>query len=300
MQTLIIKFTQQLSIILCLTIAAVPLCSAETSFIEQFQTDPVINENLANRITRYYSEDISLPLEQQKTELFNIENQLDNVLNKYSQNATYWFIRGLQNRNIAAFYTESKNLQLAKTYIKSKDNAYKNALELSKKVKNSLSAAIYSTMKHGLPEDLKIEATKNEISQGGNGDNESYYWYLHWSNIDQLQKAGREDEAKTAYKKMQNELRLSGADVSIYNSLTKKIQTKTFNETAVTKPKNKNQPKTPKDQPKSESQSKSLKNDTPIKYDMKYIIIFSVTIFSIIIFVIVALYERMQKRKNIK
>jgi len=83
-------------------------------------------------------------------------------------------------------------------------------------------------MKHGLPEDLKIQATQFELAQGGNADNESEYWYLHWSNVDQLKKAGRHEEAEQAFRKMQKAMQENKVDMSVYANLNKQIEKQTF------------------------------------------------------------------------
>ncbi len=291
MQMLNIKPRMQTISLLFLILTPFSLCSANANFYEHFQTEPLISESLANRITEYYSEDIPLPLPQQRIELLNIETQLNNQEKKHSDNAVYWFIKGLNHRNIASYYVDNNNLPLANSHVNSKNNAYKKAIELGNTPKNQLTAPIFSTMKHGLPEDMKIEATKNEIALGGNGESDSYYWYLHWSNIDQLKKAGRKDEALAAYKKMQAELKNSGMDMSIYNSLTKKIESETLKGIKTEKPANKPQAKKVKTHKKPKEPEKS--------YDRKYIIIVSVILFSAIIIIAVAIYEFIQKRKKI-
>jgi len=182
---------------------------------------------------------------------------------------------------VASYYIASKNPELSRSHIEHKDKAYKKALSLSKTKGKELSAAIYSTMKHGLPQKLKITATQNEISQGGNGDNDSYYWYLHWSNINQLQKAGRKKEAEDAYQTMQKELKDSGMDMSVYNSLTKQIETQTLQKKQA-KPQKK-----PADHKKKED-----------KLDTKYIIISSIAAFSAISLIIVTVIELRRKRKK--
>jgi len=68
---------------------------AASQFIEQFQTEPLVNSALANRVTEYYSDDISLSLNKQKTELLKIEKQLNAIENKFSDDAVYWFIRSV-------------------------------------------------------------------------------------------------------------------------------------------------------------------------------------------------------------
>jgi len=291
MQMLYIKLLIRFTFMLLVIMASVPLCSANTRFIDQFQIAPIINEAIAGRITEYYSEDIPLPLEQQKIELLNLQSQLDNLASTHSDRAIYWFLKGLHQKNIASYYIEKNNVSLANNHMNNKNTAFKKALELSKLPDNQLSAAIFSTMKHGLPQDLKIEATKNELALGGNGESDSYYWYLHWSNIDQLEKAGRKEEAQAAYKKMQKELQRSDMDMSVYNSLTKKIETETLGKPA---------PKTPNTSPPPEKKVQAPeKKDSPKKYETKYIIILSVILLSVLVVIAVTIYELIQKRKKI-
>lgn len=270
-----------------------PFCSANNLFNEQFLTEPVIASGIADRITQYHSENILLPAEQQKIELLTLEKQLDALQNIHSNQASFWFIRGLNYKNIAAYYFENQNPQLVKSYIHKKNAAYKNAIDLSGTEDNKLSAPIFSTMKPGLPEDLKIQATKSEISLGGNGENDSYYWYLHWSNIDQLEKAGRKDEAKSAYKKMQEELQKSGMDMSIYTSLTEKIESETLKITSPA-PESKNRSKS---KPPETGSPESQKKPVPKKYDTKFIVISSIAVFSVLSLIAVIVYEIKRKGK---
>lgn len=282
MQMLFIRF-------LLILFFSISLSYASPSFIDQFHVKPIINKKLADRITQYNTENIKLSLTKQKSELLKINNQLSK-LDNHSDKAIYWFIRGLHYKNIAAFYMESNEISLAHDNIKNKDSAYKKAIALNQE-KQQLSAAIFSTMKLDLPEDLKILATENEIALGGNGNSDSYYWYLHWSNIDQLQNAGRQDEAKAAYKKMQQELKNSGMDMSVYGSLTKKIETQTLNI-------NNSKSLVKKEQTTSKPKTEPKEKTKPKKYDTKFIIISSIAVFSIISLIAVIIYEMKRKRKK--
>jgi hypothetical protein len=290
MPMLIIKLPIAL---LFIFIAYTPLCSAETDFIEQFQAQPVIDAAIANRIAEYASEDIKLSLAQQKTELLKLNNQLEQLSVAFSDSAVFWFIRGLQHKNLASYYIETSNSALANSHLHNRNRAYEKALQLNRSTNSPLSAAIFSTMKHGLPADLKIETIKNEIAMGGNGDNDSYYWYLHWSNINQLEKAGRKEEARAAYKKMQKELKSSGMDMSIYTSMTEKIETETLKHSPSKKIQSKIQVK--KQNPnnsKPEQKAKKAKS-----YDTKVIVISSIAVFSVLSLIFVVIYEIRKKRK---
>jgi len=204
------------------------LCFAATSFSDYFQIKPEIDSAIANKVTLYYSEDVQLSTAQQQLELLKLESQLIAAESNHTEQAIYWFIRGLNDRNLAAYFTQTNKQKLANKYIKNKDKAYKNALQLANNNPQKLSAAIYSTMKHGLPQDLKITATQFELAQGGNIDNESAYWYLHWSNVDQLKKAGRHDEADKAFQEMQKAMQENNVDMSVYGDLNKQIETQTL------------------------------------------------------------------------
>jgi hypothetical protein len=204
------------------------LCSAAASFGDYFQIKSEIESAIANRITHYYSEDVQLSTTQQQVELLKLESQLIAIESSHTDRAIYWFIRGLNDRNLAAHYTHINKQETANKYIKNKNNAYKNALKLAKNNPQILSAAIYSTMKHGLPQDLKIKATQFELAQGGNVDNESAYWYLHWSNVDQLKKAGRHDEADKAFHDMQKAMQEKNVDMSIYADFNKQVEKQTL------------------------------------------------------------------------
>lgn len=204
-------------------------CSAAANFNDYFKIQTDIDAAIADRVTYYYSENIQLTHAQQKAELLNIQSQLNAIETTHNNQAIYWFIKGLNERNIAAYYTQSNKQALTDKHIKNKNNAYKRSLQLAKNNPKKLTPAIYSTMKHGLPEDLKIQATQFELAQGGNVDNESAYWYLHWSNIDQLKKAGRHEEADTAFKDMQKAMQENKVEMSIYTDLNKQVEKQTLN-----------------------------------------------------------------------
>lgn len=292
MQTSIINLIKKIFFILLLISGFLQPCSAETSFEEYFQIEPGISKKLADRITTYYSEDIALSLEMQKSELLELEDQLNTLSDNNQNNAVFWFIKGLHHANMAAYYTASKNSQLADSHINYKNRAYQKTIELDKNASSKLSASIYSTMKHGLPEDLKIEATKNEIALGGNGDNDSYYWYLHWSHIDQLKQAGRDEEADAAFKKMKAELKNSGLDMNIYDALDKQIEKTTFN-------KNRASVEASEEQPASKPIPKPVPETTArTPEEKKYFILTLLVIFSIVSVILVTIYELIIKKRK--
>jgi len=290
MQMLNIKFNALIGLLFCVISVSGSICQANTRFIDQFQVEPVIDELLANKITEYYSEDINLPLKQQRDELLKLDTQLETISGAHTNSAIFWFIKGLHHKNMASYYTEEKNLPLTKSHMTLNNEAFGKSIKLAELPGNQLSSSIFSTMKHSLPQDLRIEVTKNEIKLGGNGDNDSYYWYLHWSNIDQLEKAGRKEEAKQAYKKMQRELKASDADMSIYQTLTKKIETETLN----LSPQKKFQAETSQ---AKQVKPKKEKEKTKV-YETKYIVILAVILISILSIVVVTAYEVMQNKNK--
>jgi len=224
-------FNTKLRIIVLIIAFTVSLSSSAASFDDYFQRKSDINSTIADRVTHYYSEDVKLPIGQQQIELKKLESQLSALESSHTNQAIYWFIRGLNDRNLAAHYNHTNETETVKQHIENKNNAYRKALSIAKNNPQKLSAAIYSTMKHGLPEDLKIEATQFELAQGGNIENESAYWYLHWSNIDQLKKAGRHEEADKAFDDMQKAMRKKNVDMSVYADLSKQVEKQTLKRT---------------------------------------------------------------------
>ena len=224
-------FNTKLRIIVLIIAFTVSLSSSAASFDDYFQRKSDINSTIADRVTHYYSEDVKLPIGQQQIELKKLESQLSALESSHTNQAIYWFIRGLNDRNLAAHYNHTNETETVKQHIENKNNAYRKALSIAKNNPQKLSVAIYSTMKHGLPEDLKIAATQFELAQGGNIENESAYWYLHWSNIDQLKKAGRHEEADKAFDDMQKAMREKNVDMSVYADLNKQVEKQTLKRT---------------------------------------------------------------------
>ena len=292
MQMSAIKFTPPVFYCLLILFSSGKLCIADSNFFQYFNAPPALDENIANRVTTYYSEDISLSLIQQKNELFKLETALDSLEKTHSEQPVYWFIKGLNHRNMASYYFESKDFKLADSQIYKKDMAYKKSIELDKTSSNQLSAEIYNSMKHGLPSELKIQATQKELSLGGNIENDSGYWYLHWSNIDQLKQAGRNKEAEQAFENMQKEMKEDDTDMSIYAALNKTIE-KTTLKRAETKP------QLPTKIPKPRPEVKTVeKTKTDNMVDKKFIIITSIVIFSILSLLFITVYEKWVKKRK--
>ena len=287
MQILFTKFKHQLFILLITFSAG---SAADTEFSDYFQMPSTIDSTIADRVTSYHAEDIALDTTQQKRELTNLEKQLNDIQIEHKNDASYWFIKGLNNKNMAAFYNSTGNQSLANQYILMKNEDYRHSLELTENAPNALTPAIYNAMKHGLSENLKIQATQSELSLGGNADNESAYWYLHWSNIDQLKKAGRNKEARQAFENMQKEMRDKNVDMSVYTELNKAIENTTFNNKPL------NDATNNKTNTSVEITSTAKTELEPAKEKSNYII-FMLLIFSIASLILVTLYEFVIKRK---
>ena len=93
--------TKFLYLLLLTNIAMFSTCFANSTFTEQFKVEPKINSVLADRIADYSSKDILLPLSEQKIELAHLSKQLNQLSNTHDTDAVYWFIRGLQQKNLA-------------------------------------------------------------------------------------------------------------------------------------------------------------------------------------------------------
>ncbi|MCK4711177.1 MAG: hypothetical protein KAU21_21380, partial [Gammaproteobacteria bacterium] len=138
-------------------------------------------------------------------------------------NPVYWFVRGLHTRNMASFFQASGYDDKANSFLLEKNRHYQIAMKLDKNNEPHLSASAYAVMKSGLPESLKQQAIEAELNLGGSGESDTYYWYLHWSNVNELQKQGRFDEADVALQRMKNELAETGQK-NTFDKLVKKIE----------------------------------------------------------------------------
>lgn len=267
-------------------------------FLEHFQQPPEINKQAANKITYLYSSDSSLTLAQQKNQLLKLQKKLDNSHKKYSKKAIFWFIQGLHYINMAAYYSQLNQPSEVNKYINKKNMAYQKSIALDRE-KLQLNASIYSTMKYGLPAKLKIDATQQELAQGGNSDSESQYWYLHWSNIDQLKNAGRDEEAKAAYAKMKKEMKKDQVEMDLYKELNSKIEKQTLKLDNTAKPQ---KPNTNNSKQQSISSKRSTVQDKHTIQEpfieMKYLLIYSITIISFLSLLAVTIYEVRKKRKK--
>lgn len=179
---------------------------ANTDFNELFEADLGEHIQIADRVATYHTTDVALDIPTQQTELETLQHNIDAMLVTSANEPLYWFISGLNHNNLAALYTAQENANGVTQQIELRNLAYQKAMLLDQTLPLRLSATIYATMKYGLPAADKIKAIKNEISQGGSGDNDSQYIQLHWSQVNALEKSGRHDEAQLALKEMQREI----------------------------------------------------------------------------------------------
>lgn len=180
---------------------------ADTDFNELFEADLDAHTQIADRVAAYHATDISLEITAQQTELDTLQKEIDTILAESPNEPLYWFISGLNHSNLAALAALQKNPGAINQQIEQRNLAYQKAMLLDQTLPLKLSARIYATMKYGLPAADKINAIKNEIKQGGSGENDTQYIQLHWSQVNELEKSGRHDEAQAALKEMQREIR---------------------------------------------------------------------------------------------
>lgn len=209
--------------ILILLIVFISPVMADTRFEELFYLHAGNATATADRVTSYHADNINISSTEKLTELNALSHNLDAFIKASPENAVLWFLKGLNYSNHASVYSAQNNSAQVEKFITQKNRAYEKAMQLDQS-KNTLTAAVYAAMKHGLPENLKITAIQKELSLGGNGENESSYWYLHWSNISALEQAGRTDEAKQAFNNMKAEMLEQGISNPDYNELTTQIE----------------------------------------------------------------------------
>ena len=180
------------------------LASANVSFNEMFEVELEQNQELADRVASYHATDIPLALPAQQTELETLQKSIDALLQTTMEDPIYHFINGLNHNNMAALFSAMKQPGAVREQINQRNLAYQKAMLLDNTPPLKLSAAIYATMKHGLPEADKIKAIEKEIKGGGSSDDQNIQ--LHWSLVYALEKVGRHDEAQRALTEMQREI----------------------------------------------------------------------------------------------
>ena len=179
-------------------------------------------EREADLIVAYYQSGSPLDLEQQSKNLEYISRLLSQLEAEYKNNPVFRFVQGLHARNVASLRQQQGKTGAADRQLKKKRDYYVQAMQLDKKQTPNLSAAVYATIKKGLLGVEKQQAIESELKLGGSGENDSYYWYLHWSNINELQKQGKIEEAKNALARMKEEIEKSGQQTEIYKQLAEK------------------------------------------------------------------------------
>ena len=182
------------------------LTLADTDFNEIFESDLEAHNQIADRVAAYHATDIALDTSAQQAELDSLQQDIETILQDSPNEPLYWFISGLNHNNLAALASATNNTEAIKQQIEWRNKAYQKAMLLDRTLPLRLSARIYATMKYGLPAADKITAIKNEIKLGGSGENDTQYIQLHWSQVNELVKAGRHDEAQAALREMQREI----------------------------------------------------------------------------------------------
>lgn len=193
-------------------------------FAEAYDISPRGFERLANRVVAYYQSDSKFDNQQQKKQLIFINKNLEDLESEFKNNPVFRFVQGLQARNNAGLEQRMGNASKVVSWLQKKQSYYVMAMMLDKKHKPHLSAAVYATMKKGLTGEEKQQAIAAELKLGGSGENDSYYWYLHWSNIHQLQKQGKVKEAEKALATMKREIEQTGRAAELYQQLAGKAE----------------------------------------------------------------------------
>lgn len=196
--------------------------SLASEFEEAFDMPAQGFSRQANRVVAYLDSSSDADMSQQDDEFDYISKSLLKIESSFNLNPGYWFVRGLHAKNLISFNLQKGDVGNISSLVKEKNKYYAVAMDLDKKYSPHLSANAYAAMKSGLPAVLKQQAIKAELALGGSGENESYYWYLHWSNVNELQKQGRMGDAEQALENMKKELKNSGQEHT-FKTLVKKI-----------------------------------------------------------------------------
>jgi len=262
---------------------------AQNSFEELFDISPGNIKSVADEVTRYYAENIDSSFSTQNQQLTSISQQLDQLLQQKPRDPVIWFLQGLNYNNLASLYYSADPVG-SQQYIAKKLHAYDQAMKFDETQQPHLTAPIYATMKHALPINKKITAIQKELSLGGNGENESYYWYLHWSNIHNLTQAGRLDEAQQATRQLQRELLASGHSDNNYQQILKQVKNEVEQARQAQKIIHKN---STTETTKQQTNRESPRHD---QSSMNYILWFLV-ISVVVILIIGLIYEKRMRKK---
>ncbi len=256
-------------------------CHAQNEFADMFEMQGIQPAAVADNIAQYYAGKQKLDANTATGKLIANNNKIDAILNQSPEDPRLYFLKGLNLSLLSSLYAKQGNA-LAAQALKNKLAAYKKAIELDSQTPPKLSAFAYAAMKYSLPEPLKIKAIQKELKLGGSGDNESQYWYLHWSNINSLQKAGRFQEAQTAFNNMKQELKASGIENSAYSDIASRAE---HNLNAAIKQQQKNSPA-----------RQDQAQETHSSLDTKTLVIIIISIVSLLSILGVTLYERVIKK----
>lgn len=186
----------------------------------------------ADRVVAYLDSNVALDTSQQKREFDYISTSLTKMESEYKFNPAYWFVRGLNVKNLISFYLQLNEGKKTSALVKQRNKYYAKAMAVDKKYGPHLSARAYSAMKSALSSKLKQQAIEAELGLGGSGEYDSYYWYLHWSNVNELQKQGRLVAADKALATMKKELRESSQEEN-FTALVRKIEQQLKRKTVV-------------------------------------------------------------------
>ena len=186
---------------------------AQTRFSQSFDIDDKQLPTFADHISDEYFEDLSEPVSTRLLRYISYSDQLTHP--EPGQKASWSFIQGLNTLNIISLLKQlerdsavNNQAEIAKYNVLLR-KSFENAIHYDSQEKQ-LSASMYATMQRALEGDAKIEAMKNELQLGGNGDSETSYWFKHWQVIGELEQAGRHEEAMQASQKMKQEMSQAG------------------------------------------------------------------------------------------
>lgn len=257
----------------------------QNEFYHAFDIDISPYQQAANRLASYYTGSVAIEKREQIVELEALAQSIDTFLKIEPNHPGLHFLKGLNNSLLSGLYKSNNDQTNYQRLTSNKITEYQKAMELDLENEPHLSAAMYATMKHGLEGDLKIKAIQNELKLGGNGESESYYWYLHWNNINTLKQAGRLQEAEKALQSMKQELAEKHPKDTLYQTMVEHIDQEL---------------KLPSTENRQISQqateSKALQE--PKKTDKKQVIIWVIVIISVLAIFLLMLYELVLRKKK--
>jgi hypothetical protein len=211
--------------ILLILLALLPCITlAQTSFNEQFDVEPERAGDIADRVMEYRFNHIEQDNKARQSGLENLQKEIEQLIKTSPDDPLLRFLSGLNHASLASLYAAQDMPQMASYYSELRTQDYVKAIELDKTQPKQLNAKIYAAIKPGLPPDARIKAIEQELTQGGGGDNEDYYWQLHWSHVSALDEAKRYDEAEQALQTMQQEMKDRGVTNPDYQIIVDKAR----------------------------------------------------------------------------